>query len=84
MHLLSSDKISFSMAIWRKCLEHSVVFPGNLFEATCISCFCCYPSVEIPGCEVFSHPSWALKHFLEGFKVFCVVLMKDKSSHIKK
>ena len=31
MHLLSSDKISFSMAIWSKCLEHSVVFPVNLF-----------------------------------------------------
>ena len=31
MHLLGSGKISFSMAIWRKCLEHSVVFPVNLF-----------------------------------------------------
>ena len=31
MHQLSSDKISFSMAIWSKCLEHSVVFPVNLF-----------------------------------------------------
>ena len=31
IHLLSSDKIFFSMAIWRKCLEHSVVFPVNLF-----------------------------------------------------
>ena len=30
-HLLSSDRISFSMAIWWKCLEHSVVFPVNLF-----------------------------------------------------
>ena len=28
---LSSNKISFSMAIWHKCLEHSVVFPVNLF-----------------------------------------------------
>ena len=39
-----------------------------------------YPSAEIPQNEVFSHPSWELKHFLEGAKVFCVVLMKDKSS----
>ena len=31
MHLLSSDKIFFSMAIWRKCLEHSVAFPVNVF-----------------------------------------------------
>ena len=31
MHLLSSDKIYFSMAICRKSLEHSVVFPVDLF-----------------------------------------------------
>ena len=31
MHLLSSDKMSFSMATWRKCLKHSVIFPVNLF-----------------------------------------------------
>ena len=31
MHLLSSGKISFSMEICRKCLEHSVVFPVDLF-----------------------------------------------------
>ena len=31
MHLLSSDKISFSVAIWPKCLEHSVVFLVILF-----------------------------------------------------
>ena len=39
---------------------------------------------EFTRYEVFSHPSWELKHFLEGFKVRCVVLMNDKSSHIKK
>ena len=33
------------------------------------------------GMKFFSHPSWALKHFLEGLEVFCLVLMKDKSSH---
>ena len=31
MHLLSSDKKSSSMAICRKCLEHSVVFPVDFF-----------------------------------------------------
>ena len=31
MHLLNSDKISFSMAIWRKCLEHSVFFASKPF-----------------------------------------------------
>ena len=29
------------------------------------------------------HPGYG-NIFLEGFKVFCVVLVKDKSSHIKK
>ena len=30
-----------------------------------------YPSAENLRYEVFSHPSWVLKHFfLEGFKVF--------------
>ena len=56
MHPLSSKKISFSMATCCKCLEHSVVFPVDLFKATCISCFRGYPSAEIPGYEVFSHP----------------------------
>ena len=38
--------------------------------------------LKFPGI-VFSHPSWELKQLLEGFKVFCIVLMKDKSSHKK-
>ena len=37
-----------------------------------------------PGLKFFLiHPGhWNI--LLEGFQVFCVVLMKDKSSHIKK
>ena len=31
MHLLSSEKMSFSMAICRKCLKHSVFFPSKPF-----------------------------------------------------
>ena len=31
MHLLSSDKISFSMVIYHKCLEHSVVILAEFF-----------------------------------------------------
>ena len=65
MHLLSPEKISFSMEICCKCLKHSIVFQWTFFEATRISCFCQYPSAEIPGYEVFSHPSWELKHFWE-------------------
>ena len=82
--MLSSEKIS-SMAICRKCLEHAVVFPVDLFWSnvhlmfppmpfswnTCVWSF----FSSILGIEIFS---------LEGFKVFCIVLMNDKSSHIKK
>ena len=61
-----------------------VVFQQTFFEATCISCFHRYPSAEIPVYEVFSHPFREPKQFLEGFKVFCFLLMKGKSSHVKK
>ena len=48
------------------------------------SVFCQYPSAEITGYEVFSHPCWELKQFFwKIFQVFCIVLMKDKSSDIK-
>ena len=56
------------MAVYCKCLEHSVVLPVDFFEATSISSFRRYPSAEIPGYEVFSHPSWELKHFFGRFK----------------
>ena len=74
MHQLSSEKMSFSMAICHKCLEHPVVFPADLFffEATCISCFRQYPSAEVPGYEVFSHPSWEFKHFFGRFQSFAL------------
>ena len=72
MHLLSSGKYLFNGIMAQ--VFRTLVFPVNLAEATCISCFRRYPSAGIPGYEVFSHPSWALKYFfLEGFKVFCVV-----------
>ena len=59
------------MAIWRKCLEHSVLSQKTFFKATCTSCFRLYPSAEIPGHEVFSHPSLALKHdFWKVLKFF--------------
>ena len=58
-------------------------FQQTFLEATCISYFCTYPSAEIPGYDVFSDPSWGLKHsFLEGSKVFCIVVMKDKSLQV--
>ena len=72
------------MAICHKCLEHSVVFPVDLFWSNLHLMFPPIPSswnsrvwsffLSILGIETF---------FLEGFKVFCVVLMKDKSSQIK-
>ena len=82
---LSCGKISFSIAICHKCLERSVVFPVNLFWSNLHLVFPPLPfswnfrvwsfSSSILGIETL---------FLEGFQVFCVVLMKDKSSHIKK
>ena len=62
MHLVSSEKMEIS----RKCLEHSALFPVDLFLKQLAS----HISADTP--------------FLEGFKVFCVVLMKEKSLHIKK
>ena len=64
MYLLSSKKISLSMAICRKCLEHSVVFPVDLVLKQLAS----HVSAEILAYEVFSHPSWELKHFFGRFK----------------
>ena len=46
------------------------IFFNDLFEATCISCFCRYLSAEIPEYEIFSHQSWELKLFLEGVLSF--------------
>ena len=37
MHLLSPEKISFSMEICCKCLKHSIVFQWTFFEATHVS-----------------------------------------------
>ena len=72
------------MAICCKCLEHSVAFPVELFWS---NLYLMFP--QIP----FSWNSWVWSFlspvlgigtfFLEGFKVFYVALMKDKSSHIK-
>ena len=72
MHLLSSEEISFSMAICCKCLEHSVVFPVDLFWSNLhlMFCFCQYPSAEIPGYEAYSHPSSKLKLFYGRFESF--------------
>ena len=85
MHLLSSEKISFSMTICRKCLEHSVVFPVGFFWSNLHVIFSRIPFswnsrvwgvfLSILGTETF---------FLEGFKVFCIVLLKDKSSQVIK
>ena len=40
--------------------------------------------LKFPGMKFFSFILGVERFFLEDFKVFCVVLMKDKSSHIKK
>ena len=43
-------------------------FQQTFFEVSCILCFRRYTSAEIPRYKVFSHQSWELKHFEEGFK----------------
>ena len=50
-----------------KCLKTLLFFQQNFLEATCISCFHQYHSAEILGYEIFSHPSWELKHFFGRF-----------------
>ena len=82
MHLLSSEKYLFQ----RRYVATFTCFSSRPFLKQLASHV---PAntllLEIPGYDVFSHPSWKLKRFfLEGFKVCCVVSMKDKSSHIKK
>ena len=53
MHLLSSDKISFSMAICCKCLEYSVVFPVDIFWC---NLFLMFPLLPFSwNSEVFPH-----------------------------
>ena len=84
MHLLSSEKISFSMAICRKCLEHSVVFPVDLFWSNLHLMFPPIPfSWNSRVWSFFSSILGIETFFWKVLKFFFVVLMKDKSSHIK-
>ena len=61
MHLLSSDKISFSMAIWYKVFQ-TLCFSSKPFLKQLASLMlahaCRYPSAKIPWYEVFTliHP----------------------------
>ena len=72
------------MAICHKCLEHSVVFPVDLFWSNLHLIFPPIPfSWNSRVWSFFSSILGIETFFLEGFKVFCVVLMKDKSSQIK-
>ena len=63
---------------WGRGLKISEVFAGGGSEI-----FILVGGYIVRGMKFFLiHPGhWNI--FLEGFKVFCVVLMKDKSSHIK-
>ena len=56
------------MAHGASVLNTLLCFQSTFFEATCIPCFYCYVSAEIPRYEVFSHPSQASKHFFGRFK----------------
>ena len=83
MHLLSSEKISYLMAICHKCLEHSVVFLAEVFWSNLHLRFPPIPFSWSSRLWSFFSSLWELKRFLESFKVCYVVLMKYKSLHIK-
>ena len=85
MHPLNSEKIYFSMVICCKCLEHSVVFPVDLFWSNLHLTFPLIPfSWNSRVWSFFSFILGTETFFLEGFKVFCIVLLKDKSSQVIK
>ena len=44
IHLLRSEKISFSIAIYHECLKHSVLFPGDFFLS---NFYLMFPSIPI-------------------------------------
>ena len=65
MHSLSSDTISFSMAIWPKCLERSCCFSSKTFMKQLASHISgATLQLKFLGVKFFFHPSWSLKHFL--------------------
>ena len=66
IHLLCSEKISFLMAICRKCLEHFLVFPVDLFWSNLRIMFPPIPFSWNSQVWNFSHPYWELKHFFFG------------------
>ena len=85
MHLLSSDKISFSMAIWRKCLEHSVVFPVNLFWSNLHLMFPPLPFSWNSRVWLFFSSILGIEAFFWKVLKFFWVVMKDKViTHKKK
>ena len=84
MHLLSYEKIYFSMAICCRCFKHSVVFPVDLFWSNLHLMLLPIPfSWTSRVWSFFSSILGIETFFPECFKVFFVVLMKDKSSHRK-
>ena len=70
MHLLSSDKISFSMTIWRKCLGHCC-FSSKPFLKQ-LAYYVSAPTLQMkfPGMKFFLIQPGHWNIFFEGFKVF--------------
>ena len=63
IHPLSSEAISFSMAIHCSCLEHSAVFTVDLFWSNLHLMFLLISFTWNSWVWCFCHPSWELKHF---------------------
>ena len=83
MHLLSSEKIFFngnmSQVFGTLCCFFSRPFLKQLASHVSADS----PQLKSPRVKFFLiHPRIS-NIFLEGFKVFCVLLMKGKSPHIK-
>ena len=86
MHQLSSEKMSFSMAICHKCLEHPVVFPADLFFLKQLASHVSVNTLQLkfPGMKFFPIHPGNLNIFLEGFKVLHCVKGRQVIIHIKK
>ena len=70
MHLLSSDKISFSMAIWCKCLEHCCFSSKHFLKQVASHVSAATLQLKFPGMKFFLIHSWHWSIFCKVFKFF--------------
>ena len=66
MHLLSSQKTSFSLAICGKCLKYSVAFPVAFFEQLASHVSADIPQLKLPGMKFFLIHTGMVVHLLQN------------------